>query len=292
VLLGLVMVVSAAVFVLVLLSAFVSGGESDAFVREAGSGAPADPSDPGAQPVDPDDFRAVMEDNTLYNQGGLRQRDCVATDLDDADTGDQERYYSRLMGCLDEEWGTLIESAGYAYDTPQLVVFDDEIATPCGNAAPRDGRTLAFYCPTDAVLYADAPQMARFFGEIEMAYAVVIGHEFGHHVQNEVGILVAYDDAVYARFSDRFELSRRVELQASCMSGLFLGAVAATYPISETDFSDLQQVSLSFGDETGAQEDERDHGSGQSNQEWILTAFDTNDTAVCNTFAAPDGAVD
>lgn len=286
------MVVSAAVFGLVLLSAFAAGGESDPFVREGGSSDPARPSDPGARPVDPDDFRAVMEENTLYAQGGLRQRDCVATDLDDADVSDQERYYSRLMGCLNDEWGPLVESAGYSYRTPQLVVFDNEITTPCGNAAPRDGRTLAFYCPADAVLYADAPQMEEFFGDIDMAYAVVIGHEFGHHVQNQVGILVAYDDAVYARFSDRFELSRRVELQASCMGGLFLGAVASTFPITEGDFSELQQVSLSFGDEPGSQDEQRDHGSGRSNQEWILGAFDTNDTAICNTFIAPESAVD
>jgi predicted metalloprotease len=291
VLLGLVGLVSAVVFFLVLASAFVGGQESDSFVRDS-SGRPADPTDPDAAPVDPDRFREVLQENTVYGQGGLRQRDCVAAPLEDADTDAQQRYYDRLMDCLDTAWEPMISSAGYRYDTPTLVVFDAPISTPCGSAAPEDGRTLAFYCPTDSVLYADAPQMRRFFEDVEMAYAVVIGHEFGHHVQSEVGILLAVDDAVYARFSDRVELSRRVELQASCLSGLFLGAVATTYPISESDYTDLQQVSLSFGDEPGAGAGERDHGSGRSNQAWILAAFDNNDIARCNTFTAPDDAVD
>lgn len=291
-LLGLIMIVSIVAFGLVLLSAFTARGGEDPFVRDAGADVPAAPTNPGARPVESADFQAVLEENTLYAQGGLRRQDCVAADLDDADVSDQQRYYDRLMGCLDAEWGPLIESAGYPYDQPTLVVFDEPITTPCGNAAPRDGRTLAFYCPSDSVLYADAEQMEKFFGDSEMAYAVVIGHEFGHHVQSQVGILLAYDDAAYARFADRNELSRRVELQASCMSGLFLGAVARTYPITEGDFVELRQVSLSFGDEPAAPDDERDHGSGASNQEWILAAFDDNDTARCNTFAAPDDRVD
>lgn len=292
VLVGLVGLVSIAVFVLVIVAAFATGAESDPFVRDAGSNAPAAPSNPGAAPVDPAQYRQVLQQNTLYEQGGLRDRDCVATSLDDADTAEQRRYYERLMSCLDAAWAPLIESAGYRYDTPTLVVFDAPVSTPCGSAAPQDGRTLAFYCPTDSVLYADAPQMRRFFNDVEMAYAVVIGHEFGHHVQQEVGILVAFDDAVYARFADRLELSRRVELQASCLSGLFLGAVAPTYPITESDLVDLRQVSLSFGDEPGAADSERDHGSGGSNQEWILGAFDRNDAGWCNTFRASDRAVD
>jgi hypothetical protein len=76
------------------------------------------------------------------------------------------------------------------------------------------------------------------------------------------------------------------------MSGLFLGAVAATYPITESDFAELRQVSLSLGDERGADDNQRDHGSGISNQEWILAAFDNNDTGRCNTFTAADDQVD
>ena len=291
-LLGLVCLASVAVLAFVLLAAFAGGQQDEPFVRGSASDEPAEPTNPDARPVDPSRFRAVLQANTLYQQGGLQDRGCVAAKLDNAETEAQQRYYERLMDCLDRAWEPLIRSAGYAYATPTLLVFEDPISTPCGTAAPRDGRTLAFYCPTDSVLYADAPQMRRFFNDVEMAYAVVIGHEFGHHVQQETGILAASDDAVYARFGDRFELSRRVELQASCMSGLFLGAVAATYPITEGDFVELRQVSLAFGDEPSAPDNRRDHGSGRSNQEWILSAFDDNDVAHCNTFTAAADEVD
>ena len=73
------------------------------------------------------------------------------------------------------------------YKKPGLVVFDSPVDTPCGNASPEDGRTLAFYCPGDEVMYADVPQMRKFFDNIDVAYAIVIGHEFGHHVQARGG---------------------------------------------------------------------------------------------------------
>jgi predicted metalloprotease len=252
---------------------------------------PAPASDPGATPVSPSHVRAVLTANTLYSQGGLTNTRCPVSDLGSASTSEQTRFYQLLMSCLSVEWRKPIESAGYRYTRPGLVVFDSPVSTPCGNAAPESGRTLAFYCPTDAVMYADVPQMRRFFGGLDVAYAVVIGHEFGHHVQSETGILRAYDDLASADSSNRVELSRRIELQASCMGGLFLGAVANSFPIDSRRLTELQQVAGSFGDEPGAAAAERDHGSGESNRRWIISGFDSNDIARCNTFTASSAEV-
>ncbi len=156
-----------------------------------------------------------------------------------------------------------------------------------GPRRPRAGSTLAFYCPSDKVMYADVPQMRRFYGSNDVAYAIVIGHEFGHHVQEETGVITAFDDAVYDDFEIRLELSRRVELQASCMGGLFLGAIAESYPVDDTRLVMLDRVAGSFGDEPGADDSKRDHGSGASNREWIMRGFTGNDLRRCNTFAAP-----
>ncbi len=164
--------------------------------------------------------------------------------------------------------------------------------TPCGSASPEDGRTLAFYCPGDSVMYADVPQMRRFFDNIDVAYAIVIGHEFGHHVQEEVGVLQAYDDLTYDNFDNRLELNRRVELQASCLGGLFLGAIADSFPMDDARLRRLQQVAGSFGDEPGGPGEKRDHGSGASNRQWIFAGYGDNDTRICNTFTAPAREVD
>jgi uncharacterized protein len=255
------------------------------------SHAPAPATDPGATPVRPASAVAVLTANTLYAQGGLPNRSCPATDIGQATTEEQTRFYRSLMACLSREWRPPIQGAGYRYAAPDLVVFDSPVATPCGNASPESGRTLAFYCPSDAVMYADVPQMRRFFGDIDVAYAVVIGHEFGHHVQSEAGMLAAYDDILRRAAADRLDLSRRLELQASCMGGLFLGAVAESFPIDSRRLTQLQQVAGAFGDEPGSSPSERDHGAGESNRRWILTGFDRNDIAACNTFRASASAV-
>ena len=253
---------------------------------------PAQAENPGATPVDPSDASGVLRRNTLYQQGGLDNGNCPAKNLGDAGRPEQTAFYTALMNCLNDEWRPKVEAAGYAYEEPGLVVFDSPVDTPCGNASPQDGRTLAFYCPGDTVMYADVPQMRKFFDNIDVAYAIVIGHEFGHHVQEEVGILPAYDDLTYDNFDDRLELNRRIELQASCMGGLFLGAVADTFPMDDERLRRLQQVAGSFGDEPGGADDDRDHGSGISNREWIFRGYTDNDTGVCNAFTAPANQVD
>ncbi len=253
---------------------------------------PARAEQPGSTPVDPSNAQQVVSDNTLYAQGGLPNGDCPARDLGSASRARQTVFYQSLMACLDNEWRSVVEGAGYAYQEPGLVVFDSPVDTPCGTASPEDGRTLAFYCPGDTVMYADVPQMRRFFDNIDVAYAIVIGHEFGHHIQQETGMLQAYDDLIYDNFSNRLELSRRVELQASCMGGLFLGAVADTFPMDATRLRQLQQVAGSFGDEPGGAASKRDHGSGASNRQWIFAGYSDNDTATCNTFTASSSNVD
>ena len=281
-------------FALIMLSAFTGtmgsgGGRSDDVAVDH---SPARATNPDADPVDAADAESVVEDNTLYQQGGLANGDCPSVDIGAASTEEQTAFYESLLSCLNDAWRPAIESAGYAYSEPGLVVFDSDLQTPCGNASPEDGRTLAFYCPTDEMLYADVPQMRKFFGENDVAYAIVIGHEFGHHVQNEIGVLDAFEDLTYNRFDDRLELNRRVELQASCMGGLFLGAVAESYPMTEDRVRQLSRVSGSFGDEPGADDGDRDHGSGGSNREWINSGFNDNDLAGCNTFAASSTDVD
>ena len=128
------------------------------------------------------------------SQGGLANGNCPAKDLGDA--GSEEQTASTgLMDCLNDEWRPPVEAAGYAYKKPGLVVFDSPSTRPAATRHPRTAARLAFYCPGDAVMYADVPQMRKFFDNIDVAYAIVIGHEFGHHVQDEAGILEAYDEA-------------------------------------------------------------------------------------------------
>ena len=289
--LGTVGSLASLVFVLVLVNAFLHSTGS-ALTDSTLDHRPAAPKNPKATPVPASDPFAVVKRNTLYEQGGLHNGSCPARDLGDASKAEQTRFYEALLNCLNREWRPAVESAGFDYYEPGLVVFDSPVTTPCGNASPLDGRTLAFYCPSDNVLYADVIQMRKSFADIDVAYAIVIGHEFGHHVQQETGILNAYRLLAHGNAADALELNRRVELQASCMGGLFLGAIAESFPMNAQRLNRLQQVAGSFGDEPGGPEEARDHGSGRSNRAWIGKGYADNDIGTCNTFRAPASEVE
>ncbi|MBA3233593.1 MAG: neutral zinc metallopeptidase [Propionibacteriales bacterium] len=284
--------VSAIVFFALVIASAITGSISRTRADVTVDHTPARATNPDAAPVDASNAQAVLRDNTLYAQGGLANGDCPAQDLGEASKEEQTRFYEALMGCLNDEWRPSVESAGYTYEEPGLVVFDSAVITPCGSASPGDGRTLAFYCPSDKVMYADVPQMRKYFGANDVAYAIVIGHEFGHHIQRETGVLSAFDDVVYDDFDNRLDLNRRVELQASCLGGIFLGAIAESYSMDQSKLGQLGRVAGSFGDEPGGDDTVRDHGSGVSNREWILTGYRVNDLGRCNTFSAPADAVD
>src|SRR5207244_1994613 len=120
----------------------------------------------------------------------------------------------------------------------------------------------AFYCPQNHTIYMpyDTLQTDQY-GAHPGVYLAVLAHEYGHHVQALSGVFDAYWEQRYDAGADTetgLELSRRLELQAQCFSGMFL---AATYSRGSVDNNILQEARTSEnrGDHNTGQP--RDHGS-------------------------------
>ena len=83
-----------------------------------------------------------------------------------------------------------------------------------------------FYCPLDKKVYLDTSffrdMKTKYGGGGDFAYAYVVAHEIGHHVQDLLGILDKVD-AAKERVSQTQAnaLSVRVELQADCLAGVW-----------------------------------------------------------------------
>jgi predicted metalloprotease len=133
-------------------------------------------------------------------------------------------------------------------------------------------------------------------GEPLSHYAViarVIAHEYGHHVQDRAGILL-YGQQEMERGQDaarRAETSRRIELQAQCFAGAFLGAERATLPMTRAQYAALINDVRGRGDERQP-EDKRDHGSSRNYSGWVVKGYRDQRLAVCNTWTAPAADVD
>ncbi len=105
------------------------------------------------------------------------------------------------------------------------MLYDGAVQTEgCGGATSAVG---PFYCPADERVYLDLSffeDMRRQLGAPgDFAWAYVIAHELGHHVQNLTG---TNDDVARLEGDDpgrANELSVRLELQADCYAGVWGG---------------------------------------------------------------------
>ncbi|MEV4736359.1 MULTISPECIES: KPN_02809 family neutral zinc metallopeptidase [unclassified Microbacterium] len=118
---------------------------------------------------------------------------------------------------LDQYWGEHVEN----YRAPGFIIVDGATATSCGTASNQVG---PFYCPPDETVYIDPTffqLMQQQFGASagNLAQLYIVGHEWGHHIQNITGVMTAYPNNGTGPESNGV----RIELQADCYAGAWIG---------------------------------------------------------------------
>jgi predicted metalloprotease len=140
-------------------------------------------------------------------------------------------FVSVVLADTEEVWGPLLpEQAGIDYVDPRLVLFSGVVQSACGGASSAMG---PFYCPGDQRLYLDTDffdmMASRMGAGGDFAYAYVIAHEVGHHVQNLTGTLAEVNRLrSQVSESDANQISVLTELQADCYAGLWARRNAGT----------------------------------------------------------------
>jgi predicted metalloprotease len=205
-------------------------------------------------------------------------------------------FVSKVMGSNEEVWSQVLpQQKGIAFQAPRLVLFDGVTNSRCGTAQSAMG---PFYCPLDQRIYLDTSffrDMKRNFGGGgDFAYAYVISHEMGHHIENLLGILPKVQRA-QARAGSRAEannLSVRVELMADCLAGVWANNGNARQRfLEEGDIEKAVASAQAIGDDRlqKAQRgvvvpDSFTHGSSAQRTEWLLRGLQSGKIDACNTF--------
>jgi len=243
--------------------------------------ATTEPTVPVSAPPQP----AVLAKNRIYRVGKLPASECKEPLIEPTSLRNVRAYYTGYVACLNKAWAPVIRKAGFTFTPPKLVVvLGRSPSSPCHADDGQD-----YYCGD--TIYMDAePDIAGFKDDPDWALtwmAFIIGHEYGHHVQRLTGIL----NAKYQRglslngIELQLEETRRLELQASCFSGVYLGADRDFFAFDD-GWLDLWNLVIADTDDP-----KQDHGNSKNNAHWTTAGFTTAGPAACNTYTAPSSSV-
>lgn len=132
-------------------------------------------------------------------------------------------FASQILAGTEDVWTKEFEKMGKTYTPPKMVLFTGSVQSGCGGATSATG---PFYCSADQTVYIDLSffeQMEKQMGAGgDFAYAYVIAHEVGHHVQNLLGTLgQAHNLMSRVSESEANQISVRLELQADFYAGIW-----------------------------------------------------------------------
>ncbi len=241
-----------------------------------------------ATPV-PDAVR--VKQNGLYKAGKVAAVNCAEPKVKPNTEVAVLRYYQALLPCLNRAWAPIVRKAGYEFRPPKLVLY-----AKGQGACATEPRDVAFYCDDGEVITMRGDLDAKNFRQYGEAARIdmldTLAHEYGHHVQQLTNILISsFSRKGWATTEPaKLEESRRFELQASCLGGVFLGANQAGLLLTGNRLDLWEFQTKHSGDEYNPDK-KRDHGSRKSQWLWSGPAFKSANPASCNTFTAPAAKV-
>ncbi|MFD9735139.1 neutral zinc metallopeptidase [Umezawaea sp. NPDC059074] len=250
----------------------------------------ATPSSASTEPVRPRAVQRLEDHPLLVTPRSLPEITC---DLPKFGTSDDQlaAYYAAGVKCLDAAWGPVLKDANLPFDPPSLDASPELSDGPCG-AAPASEDAVAYYCGRNRMIYMPTGRLRENGGGDRPAtHLATLAHEYGHHVQAMSGMLRAADVKIVnagEKTPAGLEMSRRIELQANCFAGMFLGAAAGKGSISR-ELANRAEEDFQYAMEEAP--DKNAHGSPVNQGNWALSGFDANTTDACNTYAAPAAEV-
>jgi uncharacterized protein len=193
-------------------------------------------------------------------------------------------------------WEQSFEHQGQPYDHAKLVLYRNGVSTGCGDATSGVG---PFYCPADRRVYLDLSFYRDMSSQLgapgDFAWAYVIAHELGHHVQQQLGTSDEVQRLRGENPGDSNALSVRLELQADCYAGIWAHTVYAEGDLETGDVDEAVNASAAVGDDRLQRKasgevnpDSFTHGSSAQRTKWFTAGETGGEPAGCDTFSVDE----
>lgn len=205
------------------------------------------------------------------------------------------KFSKQILAGTEDVWTQEFKKMGRTYRAPRLVLFHGSVQSGCGGASSQMG---PFYCSADESVYIDL----SFFSEMkqqlgadgDFAYAYVIAHEVGHHVQHLLGIL---DNAhqQMSRMSEKESnrMSVRLELQADFLAGIWAYHDNRMFnSLEDGDIEEGLNVASKIGDDYLQKQaqgytvpDAFNHGTSAQRVRWLRKGLNSGNVNKGDTFS-------
>ena len=205
------------------------------------------------------------------------------------------KFTRQILAGTEDVWTQEFKKMGKTYKAPRLVMFTDAVQSGCGGATSSTG---PFYCSADQTVYIDLSffkNMKRSLGaDGDFAYAYVIAHEVGHHVQYLLGILgQAHSQMQQMSQKEANRMSVRLELQADFLAGIWAHQDNAMFnSLEDGDIEEGINAASKIGDDYLQKKaqgytvpDSFNHGTSAQRMRWLKKGIATGDVLQGDTFS-------
>ena len=205
------------------------------------------------------------------------------------------KFASQILAGTEDVWTAEFKKMGRTYTPPKLVLFKDAVQSGCGGATSSSG---PFYCSADQCVYLDLDFFSSMRQQLgadgDFAYAYVIAHEVGHHVQYLLGTLTEAHQKM-SRLSEKEanQISVRLELQADYYAGVWAYHDNKMFgSLEDGDIEEGLRVASVIGDDYLQKKargytvpDSFNHGTSAQRSKWLKKGLTTGSVAGGDTFS-------
>lgn len=232
----------------------------------------------------------ILEQINQGNGAPAEQRALTAQEIEEG------KFINSILVDTEDVWTKIFQENNRKYERPKLIVFNDAVATGCGNATSASG---PFYCPADQKVYLDL----TFFEELktrfgaqggDFATAYVIAHEIGHHVQTLLGTSAKMRKMQEGKSqAEANKLSVALELQADFYAGVWTHYNQKMNNfLEEGDIDEALSAAHAVGDDAIQSKiqgqivpESFTHGTSAQRKAWFMKGYNTGDINQGDTFA-------